>query len=115
MAYVCDGVINGPIGVRGGQAGGVASQHVQGIDGSRRPLEQASVARISNGELLVCRTTGGGGYGNPMDRPTALVVKDVAEGWISVARAREVYGVAVGKDGQVDAAETKRLREPIAA
>lgn len=115
VAYVCDGVINGPVGVRDGQEGGAASQYILAADGSRRELAQAEVARISKGEQLVSYTTGGGGYGSPRERPAALVEKDFREGWISAARARTVYGVAFDAEGRVDIAETERLRSAVAA
>lgn len=53
VAYVCDGVINGPNGVRGGLSGGKASQGIRSADGTVRQLDQATVARLSKGELLV--------------------------------------------------------------
>ena len=110
VAYVCDGVINAPAGVRGGLAGGAASQFVRRSDGSVRPLDQASVARLECGEVLVSCTTGGGGYGSPLERPVARVVRDVNEGWISFERARTVYGVVVAENGDADELATSELR-----
>jgi N-methylhydantoinase B len=43
-------------------------------------------------------TPGGGGYGNPRDRNRALVAADVANGKISLAAARDVYGFVVTPD-----------------
>ena len=40
------------------------------------------------------------------------VLQDVRQGKVSVARAREIYGVAIDATGQVDAVETARLRGP---
>jgi N-methylhydantoinase B len=48
---------------------------------------------IEEGETIVSISTGGGGYGDPLTRDRALVRKDVAEGWVSPARARDVYGL----------------------
>ena len=48
---------------------------------------------------------GGGGFGDPMTRDPALVEEDVANGLVSVERARDVYGVVPG-----DAAATASLR-----
>jgi N-methylhydantoinase B len=39
-----------------------------------------------------------------------LVANDVSEGWITPARARDVYRVAIAEDGTVDRQETERLR-----
>ena len=38
---------------------------------------------------------GGGGYGDPRERPIETVARDVLDGYVSVAAAREHYGVAV--------------------
>ena len=38
-------------------------------------------------------SSGGGGYGPPRERDPDRVRRDVAEGWISPERARDVYGV----------------------
>ncbi|WP_410587819.1 hydantoinase B/oxoprolinase family protein [Amycolatopsis sp. lyj-23] len=46
---------------------------------------------------------GGGGYGPPLERPVAAVLDDVVEGYVSVAAAREVYGVEVRYLGEPDA------------
>ena len=43
-------------------------------------------------------------------RDPRRVLKDVREGWISRDRARDVYRVAVTDVGELDDAETARLR-----
>ena len=68
------------------------------------------MARLGPGETIISVSTAGGGYGSPLERPVERVAKDVAEGWVSVERARDVYGVAVTATGEVDAAVTARLR-----
>lgn len=112
VAYVCDGVTNAPVGVRGGLTGGSASQSIRAIDGTVRELAPATVARLSSGEVLFSVTTGGGGYGSPFDREVERVRHDVAEGWISPARALDVYGVEFDDDNNIDekATATRRAR-----
>jgi N-methylhydantoinase B len=110
VAYVCDGVTNGPAGARGGFAGAGASQGIRSADGTIRALERATVARLEQGEVLFSLTTGGGGYGSPLDRAVERVRHDVAEGWISPSRARDVYGVAIDANGEVDKHATAALR-----
>jgi N-methylhydantoinase B len=46
--------------------------------------------------VIRVRTTGGGGWGDPLDRPYDEVVRDVAWNKISLAGARDDYGVVVG-------------------
>jgi N-methylhydantoinase B len=52
---------------------------------------------------------GGGGWGDPLDREPARVLRDVRDGVVSAAAAREVYGVALAGGG-VDEAATAALR-----
>src|SRR5262249_40793597 len=71
-------------------------------------------------------TTGGGGWGDPLEREPELVALDALQGKISARAAREEYGVVLaGSDGkphaggalpdddtpQVDAAATRVLRD----
>jgi N-methylhydantoinase B len=60
-------------------------------------------------------TTGGGGWGDPLERETELVERDVIEGKVSLAAARDDYGVvltpASGTDSfLIDEAATAALR-----
>ncbi|MFI5893857.1 hydantoinase B/oxoprolinase family protein [Actinoplanes sp. NPDC051513] len=45
------------------------------------------------GDRITILTAGGGGHGAPADRDPAAVHRDVAEGYVSAAAARDVYGV----------------------
>lgn len=92
VASVSDGNINGPKGVRGGLSGGLSSQYVQKKDGSQVPVKQVSVLRLKENESLVSITCGGGGYGSPKERDRALIENDIAEGWITTQRAKDIYG-----------------------
>jgi N-methylhydantoinase B len=66
--------------------------------------------RLARGQRVRLETPGGGGWGDPARRDPALVARDVANGFVSPAAAREVYRVALAADGQVDAAATASLR-----
>jgi N-methylhydantoinase B len=55
------------------------------------------------------RSSGGGGYGDPLERDAEQVQQDVADGYISRDRAASGYGV-VFKDGEVDVPATERQR-----
>ncbi len=56
---------------------------------------------------------GGGGYGNPIERSTELVARDVAYGFVTPERARQDYGVVVGEGGRLDREATQALRKEI--
>jgi N-methylhydantoinase B len=63
---------------------------------------------IAAGEIVRIETTGGGGWGDPLDRDPELVAVDVLQGKVSEEAARADYGVVVG-----DAEATARLREDL--
>jgi N-methylhydantoinase B len=50
---------------------------------------------VAAGDRVRLLTAGGGGHGEPGRRDPAAVREDVAEGYVSVAAAHDVYGVAV--------------------
>ncbi|HKU97838.1 MAG TPA: hydantoinase B/oxoprolinase family protein [Vineibacter sp.] len=63
---------------------------------------------------LYVRWNGGGGLGDPLDRPAEQVVNDVTAGAISTRAAEEVYGVAF-KDGVLDPTLTEARRRDLKA
>jgi len=66
---------------------------------------------LRRGDVLRIETPGGGGMGDPTDRPVEDVVRDVREAKISVGRAADLYGVALDESrGDVDEQATRRLR-----
>jgi N-methylhydantoinase B/oxoprolinase/acetone carboxylase alpha subunit len=57
------------------------------------------------------RSGGGGGYGDPRERPAAAVAEDVRQGYVSVKAAKEFYGAVVDAvTFAVDEKGTRRLR-----
>lgn len=107
--YANDGAVNPTQGARGGLGGAPSAQFRRRIDGELVEIDAWGPVSIADGERIVAHTSGGGGFGSPLDRRAELVEADVREGWITVERARDVYGVAVGPDG-VDVAATAALR-----
>ena len=55
-------------------------------------MKSKDFQRAKSGETLCIHTTGAGGYGPVEERDPEAVRLDVADGKISPARAREVYG-----------------------
>ena len=110
VAYASDGTVNPAQGARGGGAGGRARQHKRDAGGHEHELESCAEVRLAPGEILVSITQVGGGYGPAFQRETERVQKHVAEGWITIGRARDVYGVIFDDDGKVDLAATESLR-----
>ncbi|MCU1668662.1 MAG: N-methylhydantoinase B/acetone carboxylase, alpha subunit, partial [Blastococcus sp.] len=58
---------------------------------------------------------GGGGWGDPLDRPVDEVLRDIAWRKVSVAGARADYGVVVLDSGEADLEATETLRASIRA
>jgi N-methylhydantoinase B len=110
--YLSDGTFNAPRGVRGGHDGAPARQRKRDRGGTLGD-ELGTYVRLDlePGESIVSMSCGGGGYGPPDTRDPARVARDVREGWISAARARDVYRVAVDEGGNVDLGATRALRE----
>jgi N-methylhydantoinase B/oxoprolinase/acetone carboxylase alpha subunit len=67
----------------------------------------------SPGDQILLQSPGGGGYGDPLERPVELVIRDIDQGLISVEAGRSLYGVAVRKRHghyDLDATGTGTLR-----
>ena len=99
---------SGPSGAFGGDDGRRA-EYVLIRDGAETRLSSKTTVDLEPGDVVSCRTCGGGGYGPPGERDPDRVARDVREGKVSVERARDVYRVAV-VGGAVDETETSELR-----
>ena len=115
VAYVSDGGINGPKGVRGGLGGSNASQFRITRNGKHEDLPNCDVVNLVAGELIGSQSCGGGGYGDPRDRDPEMVAHDVREEYVSVERAASVYGVVIDAAGNVDMAATEQKRAGVSA
>jgi N-methylhydantoinase B len=74
-------------------------------------------APVRAGEIVRVETTGGGGWGDPLEREIDLVLRDIVQGKISRHAAREDYGVVLveqaGSDPAVDELQTTALRDKL--
>jgi N-methylhydantoinase B len=100
---------SGPHGVFGGQAGRIA-EYVHIRDGVETRLSSKTTLDLVPGDVISVRTCGGGGYGPPEEREPERVLRDVLEGKVDPARARDVYKVAID-DRRIDESRTKELRQ----
>ena len=92
---------------RDGQAGAVIVR--PGTE--REQVTGAIYEEVAAGDVIINRSGGGGGWGNPLQRDPALVLDDVKNEFVSVAAAREEYGVVVEPATMsIDAAATRELR-----
>ncbi|MGZ4596220.1 MAG: hydantoinase B/oxoprolinase family protein [Actinomycetes bacterium] len=101
-------------GVKGGRAGEPFSVTVDPGGPAERVVDALADAEpVKAGEVIRIRTTGGGGWGDPLARDVDDVVRDVRWHKVSVAGARDDYGVVLSYDGAavtVDADATAELR-----
>ena len=83
-------------GVAGGRAGRSFSVTIDPGGPNERDVDAlADAEEVRAGEVIRIRTTGGGGWGNPLDRPYEEVVRDVRWGKVSLRGARDDYGVVL--------------------
>jgi N-methylhydantoinase B len=119
VAFTFEGHENPARGVRGGESGSPSDGWKLDADGHRVGIPMATALEIEPGERLVSFTCGGGGYGTPLERQAAAVAHDVSEGWVSLDRARDVYGVVLHDDSndperyEVDHEATLELRAEV--
>jgi N-methylhydantoinase B len=70
---------------------------------------------LQRDDLLVLQSAGGGGYGDPLERPVEEILEDVREGYVSAAHAEEAYGLVLRGDLTVDRDATDRRRRELRA
>ncbi|MCZ6509389.1 MAG: hydantoinase B/oxoprolinase family protein [Alphaproteobacteria bacterium] len=108
-----DRVRLGCYGLNGGKAGQPFGVYVD-ADGRNEKLGGLVDGEpLEAGQLVRIRTTGGGGWGDPLEREPERVQVDVLQGKVSFEAARSDYGVILspGDDGpEVDFEATKKLR-----
>ena len=66
---------------------------------------------LTVGDRVYIHTGGGGGYGAPLERDPESVASDVRRGYVSAGQARQLYGVVLGADLQVQAQQTQIERQ----
>jgi N-methylhydantoinase B len=112
-------------GLGGGYPGGVndyvwvhAPQEMHNVDrfahsldtipGEREPISWGVFPLMGNDALYV-RWNGGGGIGDPLERPAEKVLADIDAGLISEKAAADIYGI-VRQDGALDQNATQAKR-----
>jgi N-methylhydantoinase B len=78
---------------------------------NEEPGNSYGLTQMKPGDVVAIDAPGGGGYGNPFERDSEMVVNDVMEGYVSLESARIDYGVVIDpKTHEMDEEETKKLR-----
>jgi len=92
-------------GLKGGKAGQPFQVTIDPGGPAEREVDAlADAEKVLAGELIRIRTTGGGGWGDPIAREVGDVVRDVRWGKVSVRGARDDYGVVLAYEGAAGSA-----------
>ena len=103
-------------GVSGGKAGG--NYRIILNPGTKKERELPALCdnvRVKKGDRIRVITTGGGGWGNPLDRELERIRMDVMQGKVTREGARLDYGVVIGpgEECPVDGKTTEALRKKL--
>ncbi|HKA32244.1 MAG TPA: hydantoinase B/oxoprolinase family protein, partial [Candidatus Binatia bacterium] len=85
-----------PKGLEGGMPGRTGKCTLDpGTDKAREIPSRYSDHLLRPGDVVRLETPGGGGLGNPHERDPQRVLSDVRNGYVSIEKARALYGVAI--------------------
>ncbi len=105
-----------PFGLYGGSPGGPSENYLNPDSDRCRELESKFTMTIRSGDVFRHVLAGAGGWGDPLERDPALVLKDVRNELLSAGKAETDYGVVVDTARwTVDAGATASRREEIRA
>src|SRR3954453_2024621 len=100
-----------PFGLYGGGPGRPSMNYLN-PDRDPAPLPSKLTTNMKKGDLFRHEVAGGGGWGDPLERDPALVLKDVLNEFVSLSAAGEDYGVVLaGSPLGVDTSATTALRQ----
>ncbi|MCB2073919.1 MAG: hydantoinase B/oxoprolinase family protein [Novosphingobium sp.] len=101
-------------GAAGGYPGATMHFEVRRADGRVDPISIHEVGvALAPGDTFEMMCASGGGYGDPLDREPQAVLQDLRDNRVDEAIARDIYGLVIGEDGEIDAAATEHKREAI--
>ncbi len=108
-----------PWGLWRGRPGALGTNSLR-LPGSNEELHRVGRVTVPAGATQTINTPGGGGWGDPLDRPASDVAADVRDGYVSPEAARDQYGVVLRLDERtgavsVDAAATDARRAELHA
>jgi N-methylhydantoinase B len=115
LSVLSDKNIIPPFGVLGGFWG--APNRFGVVRGGRQIVPSPLPGKVTRfplerGDVVVMETSGGGGYGDPLERDLLKIEKDFREGLLSKRRAKARYGVFF-KGKRVDVKRTNQWREKL--
>jgi N-methylhydantoinase B len=99
-----------PWGIRGGGSAQVGEAYVKAAGDADFHREDPYRKLLAPGSSVTIMTAGGGGWGDPLNREPLRVRMDVIEEYVSREDARDVYGVVLDAEKNVDEDATLKLR-----
>ena len=119
MSGDCDGSVHAPPGMAGApptQRGRIFMQKAGSTE--KEIFKTLDMGEMFPGDLLITHAPGGAGWGRPFDRDPERVRRNVRDGFVSIERARDVYGVIFAPNDmkdprtlKIDDGATEKLRE----
>lgn len=107
-----DRSITPPWGINGGLHGALSRKVLIKKDGTQKELpSKVDNVPVEAGDQILFITAGGGGWGDPFERPAEKVAADVRRRLMSREKAHRDYGVVLNDDGNEIPRETAALRE----
>ncbi len=104
-----------PYGLYGGWPGRPSSNALNPDSDSAEVLPSKFNITIQSGDVFSHTLAGGGGYGDPLKRDPAAVLRDVRNDYVSAEAAADDYGVVVDTDSwSINEAATIALRSALA-
>jgi N-methylhydantoinase B len=102
-----------PFGLYGGSPGQPSENHLN-PEAENRFMPSKVTMDITKGTVFQHTHPGGGGWGDPLDRDPAMILKDVRNEFLSAEKAKVDYGVVVDTaTWTIDAAATRACQEEI--
>lgn len=105
-----DRQIHAPYGLAGGRPGGTSANTLRNGNAEERAYPPMFSTILEQPTTYSHRMAGGGGWGDPLKRQAAAVVRDVLDEKVTMASARHDYGVVVTAEGVLDERATAALR-----
>jgi N-methylhydantoinase B len=100
-----------PYGLFGGYPGAPSMNYISRGGGEFEVLPAKFFDRLRHGDVFIHELPGAGGWGDPLERDVARVLKDVGNGFVSEQAAETLYGVKLTADkAAVDVDATSALR-----
>jgi N-methylhydantoinase B len=117
LSVLAEKAVLPPFGVCGGEAG---ARNRFWVSRAGRPIAPSPLPGKVSGfpiepeDVLMMESSGGGGFGDPLERDLAAVTVDVGDGYVTREAAERIYGV-VWRGDTIDAAATAARRAELLA